>query len=190
MSSLEQLAHIIAQSDRGPRGTHILDVTERDDYENIILLCPNCHSLIDKNPTHFSVDLLYEWKAKHEMLIERAFVVPLFNTRDELATEVHKLLRENKAVFKQYGPYSESSTDPLSDAAEVWHRRVLSTVLPNNRKVGEMLIANEHLLNDGEKAVLDQYLLHQEAFEYNHVSGEKTTAAPLFPLAMNSLLKD
>jgi len=190
ISSIEELAHIIARSDKGPRGTDQMELTLRDEYDNIILLCPNCHSLIDKNPSQFSVGLLRNWKSDHESTIKDAFVVPVFKNRKALSNEVHGLLRRNKQIFMEYGPHSKHSGSLLTDASEVWIRYIHSTILPNNRQIVKLLSGNEHLLNDHEKSVLQDFIIHQEAFEYNHISGDKTTSAPTFPREIQDILKE
>lgn len=188
VSSLGELAHVIGQSARGPRGQCGLAIERRDEYQNIILLCPICHTLADKNPEQFSAKTLHEWKRCHEEKIQRSFVVPMHDTRDSLRTIVHEVLRRNRVVFRQYGPHSEHSANPLSDAAEAWRRYVFSDIIPNNRRVANLLNANEHLLSESEKNLLQEFVLHQEAFEYNHVSGDKTSVAPTFPDEMNTIL--
>lgn len=190
VSTLGELAHIISQSERGPRGKDSLGRGERDEYENIILLCPICHTLVDKNPEQYPAGTLHQWKRHHEEKIRQVFVVPICDTRDSLATTVHKLLRRNGAIFRQYGPHSQHSTNPLTDAVEAWRRHVFADIIPNNRRMANLLGANEHLLNEKEKELLEKFLLHQEAFEYNHVSGDKTSAAPVFPNEMNTILQE
>ena len=188
--SLGELAHVIGQSERGPRGKSSLETEKRNEHQNIILLCPTCHRLVDKKPEQFPTETLYEWKRSHEEKIRHSFVVPTYGTRGSLGTAVHKLLRQNRAIFRQYGHHSEDSANPLSDAADVWHRYVFSDVIPNNRRVADLLGANEHLLSESEKDLFDKFLLHQQAFEYNHVSGDKTSAAPIFPDEMNTILRE
>lgn len=189
VSSLEELAHVIGQSEQGPRGRSDLSFVERDEYDNIILLCPTCHTLVDKNPLQFSVKLLRDWKSQHEEAIRRAFVVPVYEDRQALATVVHKLLRTNKAVFQQYGPHSSHLTETLSDAAEVWRNHVLEKIIPNNQQAVDLLEANEHLLTKEEVDVVDAFVLHAQAFEYNRVSGDKAASAPLFPKEMDNILR-
>ena len=46
------------------------------------------------------------------------------------------------------------------------------------------------LLSEEEKEALDKFVLHQQEFEYNHMSGDKTSAAPLFPDEMNTILQE
>ena len=167
-----------------------MSAEERDECENIILLCPTCHTLADKNPRQFPAETLYEWKRSHEHVIRRQFEVPVHESREKLASVVHKLLRLNRAIFLQYGPHSEHSKKPYSDAATVWQRRVLEDVLPRNRRIADLLRVNEHLLSEEEKEVVEKFVLHQQEFEFNHISGNKNSLAPLFPEEMNSILEE
>jgi hypothetical protein len=62
--------HIIAQAPAGPRG----DAGPReglDDYENLILLCANCHACIDSQPELFPPQTLRRIKTEHEQRIAR-----------------------------------------------------------------------------------------------------------------------
>ncbi len=187
VSSLEELAHIISQSDVGPRGEDAQDNTARDEYENIILLCPTCHSLIDKNPKQFPSITLRTWKAEHTRKVQQNFVVPIYQVRSELSDVMHHILRSNRAIFDEYGPWSTQAGLPSLDIAREWRRRVLGTILPNNRKICALLKVNEKLLGDNEKAIAQRFSVHQEAFEYNHISGNKSAAAPLFPKELNTM---
>lgn len=65
-SRIGELAHIIAASERGPRGENSLSEKERSAAGNIILLCANCHKLIDSNPDYFTPDKISSWKREHE----------------------------------------------------------------------------------------------------------------------------
>lgn len=58
--------HIIARDIKGPRGEHTLPIEARDGYSNLILLCSNHHTLIDKQPDTYKIDYLHELKATHE----------------------------------------------------------------------------------------------------------------------------
>lgn len=61
-----QIAHIIAASQKGPRGTDD-SANLQDKIENLMLLCPEHHKLIDgDNRTKYTVDCLREMKRKHE----------------------------------------------------------------------------------------------------------------------------
>jgi len=66
-----QEAHIVAEQDDGPRGDPSMSIADRNAYSNLILLCGDHHTLIDKDHgIHFSVEQLHQMKADHEALVE------------------------------------------------------------------------------------------------------------------------
>ena len=77
---LGQRAHIVGRStsDKSPRGEHELPVEQRDDPDNLLLLCASCHSEIDPRPNldAFTVQWLRELKHRHESRIAQILAVP------------------------------------------------------------------------------------------------------------------
>jgi hypothetical protein len=65
-STIGEMAHIVAYSNNGPRGDSELPTSERDNYSNLILVCPTDHVKIDKNPDEWTVEKLHQTKALHE----------------------------------------------------------------------------------------------------------------------------
>ena len=61
-----QMAHIVAFRQAGPRGESRLTSEERNDISNLMLLCHQCHKLIDDNPDLFPVETLQKFKKDHE----------------------------------------------------------------------------------------------------------------------------
>jgi hypothetical protein len=157
ITSVEELAHIIGQKEDGPRGDHPLPLDQRDEYQNILVLCPYCHSIIDKNPRLFPDDLLLSWKARHEDEIANCFGVRRYDNRLGLDDAVSTLLIENRVTFQTYGPFSEKWTDPLANAAVSWVRAVRTQIIPNNPKVLQLCLANIHLMNPEELAVINLF---------------------------------
>ena len=60
-----EMAHIIAKSEKGPRGEDGYE-GDIDDYENLILLCNNHHEAIDKDPGQFPTSYVRVLKSSHE----------------------------------------------------------------------------------------------------------------------------
>ena len=60
------IAHIEAHSDRGPRGNPTLTERQRNEYSNLILLCPTHHRLVDTFTSTYTADELRGWKADRE----------------------------------------------------------------------------------------------------------------------------
>ncbi|MEY9847988.1 hypothetical protein ABH940_005088 [Streptacidiphilus sp. BW17] len=59
-------AHIVAQADKGPRAVPGMPQGQRDAVTNLILLCPGCHDLIDKQPAAYPTPALQQRKVDHE----------------------------------------------------------------------------------------------------------------------------
>lgn len=70
-AQLGEIAHITALSSGGPRFNPVLRKEKRQGFENLILLCPNHHTLIDSDPGRYDGDVLYEMKEAHERKIRR-----------------------------------------------------------------------------------------------------------------------
>jgi hypothetical protein len=179
ISSIDELAHIIAQSSAGPRGAGSAE-GDRDAFDNILVLCPTCHTLIDKNPDSYPPQLLRKWKHAHRTAI-RAIFGKTFENRELLREHLQNILRRNKALFDQYGPLSTAASNPLSDSAKMWRRVVVSDLLPNNREIIQSLSHNQKLLTPKDLEVVEAFRMHAEAFEFNHLSGDKFAEAPMFP---------
>src|SRR5438552_18629054 len=45
---IAEMAHIIAASEDGPRAVANMSAARRGRYENLILLCPACHTISDR----------------------------------------------------------------------------------------------------------------------------------------------
>jgi hypothetical protein len=60
-------AHIRSKTADGPRYDPDFDPSKLDSYENLILLCPTHHTMVDaNNGAGYTVDQLLEMRAKHE----------------------------------------------------------------------------------------------------------------------------
>src|SRR5688572_22788416 len=68
-SVIGEEAHIVGRESRGPRGESALPLAERDNYENLILLCPAHHKIIDDHPEEFTIAVLSEMKQVHETTV-------------------------------------------------------------------------------------------------------------------------
>ena len=67
--TLGEQAHIVGESNTGPRGTSRLSIKERNSYHNIILLCPNHHTEIDNSELDWPVEILHQKKSEHELWV-------------------------------------------------------------------------------------------------------------------------
>jgi hypothetical protein len=67
-------------------------------------------------------------------------------------------------------------------------RYARSTIVPNNRKVLEVLDANSHLLTRTEQEDVALYRLHVQQFEDRHILGDSTTGTERFPERIQRVL--
>lgn len=68
-SVIGRMAHIVARSPGGPRGRGEADPSASDVYENLVLLCPTHHSMVDADPITWTVERLQEVKRSHEVWV-------------------------------------------------------------------------------------------------------------------------
>lgn len=68
ISILSKICHIAAASPEGPRFDPSMDNDQRRHFDNLILLCDECHTIIDNkaNELKYPTPLLIEWKKSHE----------------------------------------------------------------------------------------------------------------------------
>lgn len=61
-----EMAHIEGENPTSARYNECMTDPERNCYENLILLCPTCHTRIDKNYSNYPVVYLHNLKKNHE----------------------------------------------------------------------------------------------------------------------------
>ncbi|WP_187395165.1 HNH endonuclease signature motif containing protein [Pigmentiphaga aceris] len=67
-----EMAHIIAKNTGGARGDLPFN-GHRDDYENLILLCPNHHTEVDNDEANYPPEKLHRLKNEHEYYVSQVF---------------------------------------------------------------------------------------------------------------------
>jgi len=73
-ANIGKIAHIVAHSNDGPRGDPAFPAHLRDKYDNLILLCPLCHDIIDAQDSKYSVEQLRRIKKDHEQWVRSTLV--------------------------------------------------------------------------------------------------------------------
>lgn len=68
---LGEQAHIIGKTPTAARGEEEISDELRNNHDNLMLLCPNCHTKIDKNSAKYSVEKLRSIKKEHENWVEQ-----------------------------------------------------------------------------------------------------------------------
>jgi hypothetical protein len=183
------MAHVFAANDKGPRGNSELSEQERGDFDNLILLCPRCHTVIDKAPEIYTDKVVLGWKRTHAERLRSLFGVTAFENRGEARAAIEGLMRENYQIFKDYGPGIEDAKNPESGAADRWRRKVLQKIIPNNRKVLAQLDANARFLSKDELGTVEQFRQHIDDLEARHIEDYREGASQ-FPKEMSRILVD
>ncbi|MEO4176748.1 HNH endonuclease signature motif containing protein [Acinetobacter pittii] len=179
-------AHIIAHSVDGPRGEQKQSIQNIDSIENLILLCSTCHTLIDKAEQDYPLELLREWKSKHENKVRSIFRDKKIKDLNTLKLEIKKILDENHYLYKEYGPSSEASKNLLSNTVELWHKHIVEDILPNNRKIINLIESNIELWTN--HMVFIKMKAHVNAYEQHFINPIETYQ--LFPQEFSEYINE
>ena len=127
------MAHVIAYKKSGARGDEGVECD--NSYDNLILLCPTCHRIIDHNPAKYSCETLLAVKQAWEVNVDNALEIK-FETPTEALRKIVALMDENHEIWLLCGPESTIAQDnPGSNMADYWTLRKLDTIVPNNRAI-------------------------------------------------------
>ena len=183
-----EMAHVIGRKPGAARSDTALGAD--DTYDNLILLCPTHHTLVDKAEADYPVDLLRKWKADLEAQV--AGIGFQINSRGDLFREIAKRLASTHCVYSEWGPTSKRAEEsPQScQAASIWQLRRLSAIVPGNRSIVAMLRANSHRLAAEEWKLATAFIEHAEFFE-GHCGDPKDASAYLpFPTEFADMIHD
>ncbi len=186
---IAEMAHVFAATDGGPRTNLKLSEKERGSFANLIMLCANCHTMVDKAPEAFPCEMMMNWKHEHANKLQGIFGAVKFGDRGSARQAVEPLLIENHAIFKHYGPHIDAANNPESGAAEQWKRKMLTRILPNSRRILAILDANIHLLSNDEKEALEKFRQHIDDLEAFHIERINEDASR-FPADFATILED
>lgn len=177
---IAEVAHVISAGNKGPRANSTTTPEERSEYSNLILLCANCHTAIDKAEDEFPASLLELWKHDHKAMILKAFGIKQLSSRDEVRIKLESILEENKYIFEQYGPMTEERFNPESELPIQWLRKIREKILPNNRKILLICEANKRLMSTDERKLFLEFQQHVDDFEAKHL-GASISNGKQFP---------
>ncbi|EMP7218008.1 TPA: HNH endonuclease [Pseudomonas aeruginosa] len=173
------MAHIIGSKPTAARGT---PEGGEDTYDNLILLCPTHHTHIDKAPAGtYPIELLHEWKRAHEETISNAASSVKFESFAKLRIAVVRLLEANRLIFETYGPHSSiAQSDPDSNAYLIWELKRIDQIVPNNKKILNILDSNADLIDETVAiTAIEKFRVHAESYE-RHVY-HRLDSYELFP---------
>lgn len=166
--TIGEMAHIRGEKPGANRHDPAQSGVDRDGYANLVLLCPTHHTVIDKpeNLAAYSVNLLLNMKLQHNKDVEDRLKKHAYKDKKEVARALYPLLIQNRTIFKNYGPHSEiARKNPESDAHGLWLSMRLSTIVPNNRRMVDIISANSNLFSAEEQQSLATFEIHARGYE-------------------------
>ena len=154
--------------------------TEDNSYENLIVLCPNCHKKFDKTGS-IDENNVKQWKETRRKELEEFFCTQ-FVSFDKLKEKVVPILRENYSIYNNYY---------LDDNKSLWDK-FEPQILSNNEKLKLLFENNIKLFQDyhdkqySNLEVIQKFITHVEEFKATRCDKEKKRAV-LFPQEINSM---
>lgn len=188
---IAEMAHVIPHGKTGPRSDERPDEAfDSDSFENLILLCPTCHTIIDKNPDAYPRNILLKWKRDHLANLALKQGIKKYENRSDARLAIVARLDENKAIWKRLAPEDGSAFeyDPESETAQLWSQRVKSIILPNHYHTLSILEANLHLMTEMERDTNAEYQEHVRGLTDRHINGEAGQAIR-FPKNMEAMFE-
>lgn len=182
---IAEIAHIISVN-KGARENNKLSPEEKGSFENLILLCPNCHTSIDKAEDSFPVETIIKWKNEHQQKLHMTFGIKEFDNRQEAKNALEPFFSENKLIFETYGPNTDERFNPESNMPKIWLKKIREFIIPNNRKIFDLINNNYSLLNEEEKIEFQNFKLHMHDFEAKHIFSEEENGTQ-FPTKINEI---
>lgn len=161
---------------------HIVPYCEsaENTFDNLILICPNCHTNFDKNSA-FTADEVREWKSIRHAEIDRVFG-KTFSSFDDLRKEASPLLARNKSIYENYY---------MKDKRRLWDV-FEKEIIVNNRKLCTMFESNLCLFQNhkdnsfSNQAAVRDFIDHAKEFEATRDETERQRSI-LFPEVINSI---
>lgn len=186
MKHIAEMAHVIPHGEIGPRYEDRPDGEfDPDTFENLILLCPTCHTKIDKYPEGFPRSILLEWKTHHLVNLAAKQGIKTYEDRAEARAAIADIMAENKAIWDRFAPEhgAEFEYDPEAETARAWSQRIRSVILPNHFRIQAITKANLGHATDDERLTFAEYQEHVRGLSERHVCGVAGHAIQ-FPDAM------
>lgn len=183
--SVAEMAHIFAAQDDGPRANLQLTEQDRGEFSNLILLCANCHTVIDKRPENFPDSLILKWKSDHEARIAAVFGSVAYENRADARSALLALTARTGAIHDRVGPDNEYKWNPEADEAVEWQHHVRQTIIPTNRSVLALLDRNRRLLLQNEMEIVEIFRQHIEGVEQRHIFSSPLPSAPRYPAGIS-----
>lgn len=149
-------------------------------YENLIILCPNCHKKFDKISA-YNAEQVKNWKQIRREELDKVFS-ERYSSFDELSKKVVPLLLENRTIYENYY---------LGERRALWDK-MEPKILVNNRKLKGLLQNNIGLFQNHSTKQYSNvecvrlFIAHVDEFEMTRLDEEKSRKI-FYPQELNSI---
>ena len=155
---LGEMAHIVGEKRRGPRGADEMPLSERNKHTNLVLLCGDHHKLVDSQPNAYSIPVLRAMKSDHEARIAagngqpsgrpaRSLVAGISGTQETIHSTLLPVAHLPAAVFAAPCPIPEDSIEEVKDLIRYPSRR--EELLPFILREGKLFAFQDLRKEDG-----------------------------------------
>ena len=145
---LGQICHINARSKNGPRYDQNQSDEERNSYDNLLILCPNCHVIIDGREDLYPAEALKEIKRIHEKYYGRM-------ERDEDLFKAQRILNTSTSLHVEHSNNVAINSPGTTQTTVLQFRTTKKTPPPINPPADS--IASNRLLHSYIKHLIDRY---------------------------------
>ena len=187
---IAERAHIISHSDHGPRADSSVSPADRDDPANLILLCPTCHTMVDKAPESYPAHDLKRQKCARIHAITAVGNSPICTTRSDARTQAVRLLTRTRLLFEEYGPSPEDGSMASIEAAQAWSEQVLDQIVPLNKLLIALIEVNRDLTTESDRRTAELLRQHTSDLERKHTEDTIIGFAKRFPVEAERLFCD
>ena len=154
--------------------------TEDNSYENLIVLCPNCHKKFDKTG-FIDENIVKQWKEIRRNELENFFSVEL-SSFDQLKEKVVPFLSENYSIYKSYYLSGNKSLWDKFEPQILSNNEKLKLLFENNRTLFQQHLYKEY----SNLELIQKFITHVDEFKITRDDGEKLREV-LFPQEINSI---
>lgn len=154
--------------------------TEDNSYENLIVLCPNCHKKFDK-AGFIDENIVKQWKEIRRNELEKFFSVEL-SSFNQLKEKVVPFLSENYSIYKSYYLSGNKSLWDKFEPQILSNNEKLKLLFENNRTLFQQHSYKEY----SNLELIQKFITHVDEFKITRDDGEKLREV-LFPQEINSI---
>lgn len=128
---LGEICHIKAQSPGGPRYDVKQTDEERNSFENLLLLCPTHHTVIDSDEEAYTVERLNKMKENHEAKSTGNEDIPDDMVEKLITNNVYKISTETSvqnAIHSQFAGIIQNINAPIDQVSSTTYEFLLGKI--------------------------------------------------------------